>query len=233
MKVAEFDIDVERKAIKNIHLTVYPPDGRVRISVPCSMGDDEVSMFLYSKLDWLRNKYKEVLTQERQTDREFVSGENHYLFGNRYLLKVVPVTTGGFVVVRSRFIEMWTRKESTVENKQQLMDEFYRGKLYTLLTDMVKKWSEMMNEPIESFSWSILLMQKQWGSCLTEKRKIQFNLLLARVPQRCIEYVVVHELAHLKVHEHNKEFTALLNKYLPDWAMRKKELDEFIALPIS
>lgn len=231
MKVAEFDIEVEHKSIKNVHLTVYPPDGRVRIAVPTSMSDDEVSMLLYSKLDWLRNKYKEVMMQERQTERKFVSGENHYLFGQRYLLKVHPVNTGGFVRLGRKYMEMGCRPDASLENKQQLMDDFYRGQLWTALNKMVDKWAERMEESPDTFTWTILLMQKQWGSCMTDKRKIMFNLLLARVPMRCIEYVVVHELCHLKEHLHNKEFTRLIDTYMADWPLRKKELDEFVALP--
>ena len=102
-----------------------------------------------------------------------------------------------------------------------------------IIEPLIAKWSERMDEAIDTFSWSILLMQNQWGSCTTESRKIQFNLLLARVPIRCIEYIVVHEMTHLKIHQHNNDFILTLNKYLPDWNMRKKELDEFIALPLS
>lgn len=98
---------------------------------------------------------------------------------------------------------------------------------------MVEKWSALMDENARPFTWSILHMQQQWGSCQTEKRKILYNLVLARVPLRCIEYVVVHELCHLKVHQHNRDFIALLNHYMPDWQLRKKELDDFIALPIG
>jgi hypothetical protein len=113
------------------------------------------------------------------------------------------------------------------------MEEFYRMELRPVLEAFVNKWADVMDENPSSFEWSILLMQKQWGSCLTPARKIQFNLLLSRVPLRCIEYIVVHEMAHLKEHRHNKDFIAMLDMFLPDWQLRKKELDEFIALPMT
>lgn len=234
MIIAEFDIEVDYKPIKNMHLTVYPPDGRIRLSVPESMKEDEVSMMLYSRLDWLRAKVAEVQTQERQTDREFVSGENHYLFGVRYLLKVIPnKIVPPCIKLGTKVMEMYVRHGASLTDKQSIMEAFYRNRLRESLDSLVAKWAKRLGEDIASFEYTIMVMQKQWGSCNTPKRKIMFNLLLARVPIRCIEYVVVHELAHLQVHQHNKEFSTLLSNFLPDWAARKKELDEFPALPIK
>lgn len=232
MQIAEFDIEVEYKAIKNIHLAVYPPDARVHVSVPQYMKEDEVSMFLYSKLPWIRKQSEEILAQERQGVREYISGESHYLLGRRYLLKVIPTTERAHVVKKVKYLEMYVRKDSTNDRRKAVMDDFYRSELRPVLESLVDKWSKTMEEDPSSFEWSILLMQKQWGSCLTDARKIQYNLLLSRVPLRCIEYIVVHEMAHLKEHRHNKDFIALLDNYLPNWQLRKKELDEFIALPI-
>jgi len=233
MRIAEFDIEVEYKGIKNIHLAVYPPDGRVHISVPNYMKDDEVSMFLYTKLPWIRKQREEVLSQERQDEREYVSGESHYLLGRRYLLKVIPTTERAHIVKKVKYLEMYVRKDAGIDRRRAVMEEFYRMELRPVLENFVMKWADVMEEPPSSFDWSILHMQKQWGSCLTTARKIQFNLLLSRVPLRCIEYIVVHEMAHLKEHRHNKDFIAMLDKYLPDWQLRKKELDEFIALPMA
>lgn len=234
MQVAEFNIEVDYKPIKNMHLTVYPPDGRIRLSVPESMKEDEVSMMLFSRLDWLRSKVAEVQTQERQSDREFVSGENHYLFGERYLLKVTPQKiVPPCIKLGTKIMEMFVRSNPSLADKQTLMEAFYRNRLRDALADIVVKWANRMGEDIASFEYTIMVMQKQWGSCNTSKRKIMFNLLLARVPIRCIEYVVVHELCHLQVHQHNKEFSLLLSKHMPDWSVRKKELDDFPALPIK
>lgn len=234
MKVAELNIEVEYKAIKNMHLTVYPPDGRIRISVPKDTKEDEVSLLLYSRLDWLRSKVAEVQTQERQSEREFVSGENHYLFGERYLLKVIPSNiVPPSIKVGTKVMELFVRPGATISDKQKTMEAFYRNRLRSALNSIVPKWADRLDEAPATFDFTIMIMQKQWGSCITSKRKILFNLLLARVPLRCIEYIVVHELCHLKVHQHNKEFAALLNKVMPDWSARKKELDEFLALPFK
>ena len=232
MRISELDIEVEHKEIKNIHLAVYPPDGRVHISVPNYMKDDEVSMFLFTKLSWIRRQREEVLMQERQDEREYISGESHYLFGRRYLLKVRPTTSGRvFISKKVKYLEMYVRSDSSVARRKMIMEDFYRSELRPVLDSIVSKWSIFLDENISSFEWSILLMQNQWGSCITASRKIQFNLLLARMPLRCIEYIVVHEMLHLKEHRHNKDFVTMLDNYLPDWQLRKKELDEFIALP--
>jgi predicted metal-dependent hydrolase len=232
MQVAEFDVEVEHKGIKNVHLAVYPPDGRVHISVPEYMKDDEVSMFLFTKLSWIRKQREKVFGQERQDKREFVSGESHYLFGRRYLLKVIPKTGRIHIEKKVKYLEMYIHNDTSIERRKSLMEEFYRQELRQVLESLVKEWAKEMSEPSSSFEWSILLMQKKWGSCITSDRKIQFNLLLSRVPHRCIEYIVVHEIAHLKEHRHNRNFISILDEFLPDWQLRKKELDEFIALPI-
>lgn len=233
MQIAEFEIEVEKKSIKNVHLAVYPPDGRVHVSVPQRMSDDELNLFLFSKLSWIRNSFENVNNQLRQSEREFVSGESHYFFGQRYLLKVIRTKEKAHVEKKVKFIELHVRENSSLERRRDLMESFYREQLSILLSRLVEKWTKIMDEDKRPISWSILHMQQQWGNCQTDARKIKFNLLLARVPKRCIEYIVVHELTHLKTHRHNNDFSLLLNKYLPDWPMRKKELDEFIALAMN
>lgn len=234
MKVAELNIEVEYKPIKNMHLTVYPPDGRIRLSVPKETKEDEVSMLLYSRLDWLRAKVAEVQQQERQTEREYVSGENHYLLGERYLLQVIKSNVvPPSIELGTKVMELFVKPGATILDKQKTMEAFYRTRLRTVLSSIVPKWAARLDEEPATFDYSIMIMQKQWGSCSTTKRKILFNLLLARVPIRCIEYIVLHELCHLKVHQHNKDFTFLLNNLMPDWSARKKELDEFPALPFK
>lgn len=233
MKIAEFDVEIERKEIKNIHLAVYPPDGRVHISVPTNMRDDDLGMYLYSKLSWIREQHSRVTSQNRQTTREYVTGESHYFLGTRYLLKVLNTNQKAYVLRKIKYIELYVKSDASVTRKQEVMEGFYRDELQKVLAKLIEKWSEKMDEDSSTFSWNILHMQNQWGSCKTQKRSIQFNLLLARVPIRCIEYIVVHELAHLKEHNHNNNFAQILDEHLPDWPSRKKELDEFVALPIK
>ena len=232
MKIGEFEVEVERKKIKNMHLAVYPPDGRVHISVPEHLSDWDISTFLYSKLGWIRKQYEEVIAQHRQDVRDFVTGESHYLFGERYLLQLIPTTDAPRIDVTAGAMDMYVRPRTTRDDRASLLFTYYRNQLREVLTRLVAKWTEIMSENNETLQWDIDMILRKWGECHQRQRRITFSLLLARVPVRCIEYVVVHELAHLQVADHSTQFTALLDRYLPDWRPRKQELDNFITLPI-
>ena len=233
MKISEFEIEVERKAIRNIHLSVYPPNGKVHVSVPENETDEELRMFLFSKLSWMREQVAAIQKQERQDTREYVTGENHYLFGQRYLLKVIPCDEKAHVLLNAKFLEMHIRPDASMERRAEVLNAFYRERLRVVLSVRLVQWGGKLGENVDTFSWSIIKMNKQWGSCITEKRKIQFNLLLARVPLHCIDYIVVHEICHLKVHRHDKLFIKLLNQAMPEWRNLKKELDDFVTLPME
>ena len=233
MKIGEFEVDVERKKIKNMHLAVYPPDGRVHISVPEHLTDWDVSTFLYSKLGWIRKQYEAVAAQHRQDVRDFVTGESHYLFGERYLLQLIPTTDAPRIDVTAGAMDMYVRPRMTRADRASLLFAYYRNQLCEVLTRLVAKWTEILEEKPDTLQWDIEMKLRKWGECHQHRRRITFNLLLARVPLRCIEYVVIHELAHLRVADHSAPFTALLDRHLPDWCSRKQELDNFITLPIT
>lgn len=232
MKVGEFEVEVEGKKIKNVHLAVYPTDGRVHISVPEHLTDWDISTFLYSKLGWIRKQYHEVISQYRQTPREYVSGESHYLFGERYLLQIIPTTGTPSIVATPTGLDMHISPRLPKSERASLLFAFYHRELSSVLEDLMRKWRRLMDEEVLPVSTEIDMVLRKWGQCYQSQRRIVFSLLLARVPRRCIEYVVVHELAHLKVHEHDDRFIAILDQYLPDWQSRKQELDNFPALPI-
>ena len=232
MKIGEFEVEVERKKIKNMHLAVYPPDGRVHISVPEHLTDWDISTFLYSKLGWIRRQYEEVTAQHRQDVRDFVTGESHYLFGERYLLQLIPTTDAPRIDVIAGAMDMYVRPRMTRDDRASLLFTYYRNQLREVLTRLMAKWTEIMSENPDTLQWDIEMILRKWGECHQRQRRITFSLLLARVPVRCIEYVVVHELAHLQVADHSSQFTALLNRFLPDWRPRKQELDDFISLSL-
>lgn len=231
MKVGEFEVEIERKQIKNMHLSVYPPEGRVHLSVPVHMTDWDISTFLFSKLGWIRKQFKEIEAQPRQTEREFVTGESHYLFGSRYLLQIIPDMLPG-ITVSTHFIEMHETKKQTRAERASMLFAFYQRALQEELDKTVARWMPVICPGINRIKWEIDMVLRKWGKCYQSQRKIVFSLLLARVPRRCIEYVVVHELVHMHIREHNDLFTALLTHHLPDWDARKQELDNFIALAL-
>lgn len=231
MNIDGFEVQVERKPIKNMHLAVYPPDGHVHLSLPDYLSDADARSYIISKWEWIRKQQKDIAAQARQTVREYVSGESHYFFGSRYRLMVEYITSGAnSIEVHGDTMTMKVRRDSTRERRAELMAEWYRENLKEYLSSLMDKWTTKLDEG--DVTWQVKQMKTQWGSCGAKKRALLFNLELARVPKECIEYVVVHELTHLKVQNHSKVFEALLTQRLPKWRNRRKELNEFIAMPM-
>ena len=231
MNIDGLEIEVERKPIKNMHLSVYPPDGRVHLSIPDYLTDGDARSYVISKWQWIQKQQADIAEQARQTAREYVSGENHYFFGVRYRLRVIYVTSGAnSIEARGNTMTMRVRKESSVERRAELMTEWYREQLKAYLGPLVESWAQKLEEP--DVTWQVKEMKTMWGSCGAKRRILLFNLELARVPKECIEYVVVHELTHLKVQNHSKVFEALMTQRLPGWRNLRHKLNEFIALPL-
>lgn len=231
MNIDGLEIEVERKPIKNMHLSVYPPDGRVHLSVPDYLTEGDARSYVISKWEWIEKQQADIEAQARQTKREYVSGENHFFFGVRYRLAVIYTTSGAnSIEVRGNTMTMSIRKGSTLERRAELMTEWYREQLKEYIGPLVERWAEKLEE--QDITWQVKEMKTMWGSCGVKRRSLLFNLELARVPKECIEYVVVHELTHLKVQNHNKLFEALLTQRLPGWRSLRTQLNEFIALPL-
>ena len=230
--VLDIAVDVEPKDIKHIHLSVFPPDARVHLSMPAHLGKEDADAFILSKYTWIQSKRQEVLAQERQTVRQYRRAENHYLFGKCYQLKVENANVNSTVVKKTfSQIILNVRPDSTVEKREEILWNWYRGLLKEKIEQYVNTWLERMQES-KPITWQVKHLKTEWGSCVTSKRSILFNLELARVPLECIEYVVVHELVHLKVENHGKLFEAQMSHYLPNWRDLRKQLNEFIALSI-
>lgn len=232
MKLNGIEIAVERKNIKNLHLAVYPPDAHVHVSSPKYLDDNDIRSFIISKWDWIEEKRREVLEQARQTERNYISGETYYHLGQRYRLRVEEKPRCAHTITKQGdWLVMTVQPETTTEHRAEVLREWQRGELKALLSGLVAEWSIKMEEA--NVTWEVKLMRSQWGSCINKKRHLIFNLELARVPRSCIEYVVVHELVHLRATNHNKVFETILTHYLPQWRKTRKELNDFIALPIA
>lgn len=231
MNIDGLEIELESKPIKNMHLSVYPPDGRVHLSIPDYLSEADARSYVISKWEWIRKQQDEIAAQARQTKREYVSGENHYFFGVRYRLKVINTTNGANGIdVNGNSMTMRVRAGATLERRSELMTEWYREQLKAFLGPLVERWASKLEEP--NVSWQVKEMKTMWGSCGVKRRSLLFNLELARVPKECIEYVVVHELTHLKITNHNKLFEALMTQRLPGWRILREELNAFIVLPL-
>ena len=228
-KIAVADIlaEVEWKEIKNVHLTIYPPDARVHVSAPVNMTEESIRLFLITKLPWIKQRVSQVLEQNRQSPRTYVSGENHYYKGRRYRLKVVNHTAAAKVELQgNEFIVMYVREKATEARRAEVLKEWYRAEFKAILPSLVTKWEAILG--VKANKWDVKQMKTLWGSCNHRTRNIIFNLELIKKPLHCIEYIVVHELLHIKVRLHNEEYTALLNRHFPNWKQLKDELNEFI-----
>ncbi len=224
--MSDLDIHIDRKEIKNLHIGVYPPHGRVRVATPVKIDDEAVRLAVVSKLSWIRKQVRHFQEQPRQTKREMVSGESHYFLGKRYLLDVVYGSIRHEVVLRHSHIELHVRVNTSAENRQKLLNAWYREQLHAIVQKLIPKWRERIG--IELNSWSIKKMRTKWGSCSVDKKNILLNLNLAKTPVECIEYIVVHEMVHLLERHHNNNFKVHMDRFLPEWKQCRDILNQSI-----
>jgi predicted metal-dependent hydrolase len=220
--------DVELKDIKNIHLSVYPPVGKVRISAPAHFDLETIRMFAISKLSWIKQQQEKIRNQQREAPRAYVSRETHFVFGKRYLLKVVKTEGKQQVTIKYDKLILLAHPNATVDQKHVIIQEWYRDQLKKLVPKYIAKWEEIMNVQVSEFG--IKKMKTKWGTCNREAQRIWINLELAKKPQECLEYIVIHEMVHLIERTHNNNFVAHMDKFLPHWRHLKEELNR---LPVS
>jgi predicted metal-dependent hydrolase len=224
MKVGRFDVDVVRKDIKNLHLGVYPPDGRIRIAVPLVIQDDAVRLAVIDKLGWIKRQQAKFKAQPRQSAREMVTGETHYFLGQRYRLRVHEATGRAHVALRCKAtIDLCVEAEASVERRTYLLQEWYRVQLKSMLVPLLEKWQPLVG--VKAKLWGVKRMKTKWGSCNSESRRVWFNLELAKHSARCLEYIVVHELVHLAERTHGDKFARQMDRLLPNWRLIKDELN--------
>ena len=229
IKISDFTIDLVRKNIKNMHLSVHPPTGRVRIAVPLSTSDEAIRLFAISKLSWIKQNQRKFEKQERQSPREFLERESHFFQGKRYLLKVVEVDAAPKVELKTKsHIELYIRPTTSVEQRKSILNEWYRKQLKAQIPSIIEKWEKIIGVKVED--WGVKQMKTKWGTCNIEEKRIWINLELAKKPIPCLEYIIIHEMIHLLERHHNDRFLSYMVKYLPRWKYFKEELNK---LPVS
>ena len=207
---------VVRKAIKNLHLGAYPPDGHVRVAAPLTVSDAAVRVAVVGRLQWIRRRQAIFAGQAREPRREMLSGESHYFFGRRYRLHVEEASGPARVLLRAGpTLVVRVDPERDASYRKGLLHAWYREQLTELVTELVRKWKVRLR--VKPAAWGPRRMKTKWGSCNPKNRRLLFNLELAKKPHQCIEYVVVHELVHLLVRRHDEKFRRLLDKHLPQW----------------
>jgi predicted metal-dependent hydrolase len=224
LTVSGVQVQLVRKAIKNLHLGVYPPNGRVRVAAPLTVSDQAVRRAVAGKLGWIRRQQTKFQGQIRQSQREMVSGESHYFLGRRYRLRVVEHNRAGRVTLRNRStLELHVRPQTGQGERERVLQRWYRRHLRQLVPPLLTKWEGILG--VKAAAWGIKKMKTKWGTCNADARRIWLNLELAKKPVQCLEYLVAHELTHLVERHHNDRFLALMNRHLPNWRSRRQELN--------
>lgn len=227
--IGGIEVQINRKAIKNIHLSVLPPNGQVRLSVPKNTSEQAVRLAIINKLAWIKKQQADFVAQPRQSSREMVSGESHYLWGRHYRLDIVEKTGKHLVSEKgSDKLELKVSSNTTVDNRLKLLNQFYRQKIQDELLKLLPHWQTKLG--VEANSVGIKRMKTKWGSCNIQAKRLWLNLELAKKPPECLEFILVHELIHLIERHHNDHFRSLMDRHMQDWRERRKLLN---SLPLA
>ena len=216
LEVRGIPVEVVRKEIQNTHIAVYPPDGHVRIAIPTHVDDETARLAVIDRLGWIRRKRKVFQEQKRQSKREMIGRETHYVWGNRYMLDVV--THGGanhVEIAGPKTLRMQVRPNADADRRRAILREWYRGQVKERVPDLLAEWAPEVG--VEVADWRVRKMKTKWGSCAIDNQRIWLNLELAKKPPQCLEYILVHEMVHLLERHHTNAFRAHLDRVMPNW----------------
>ena len=228
IQLGEISIQVTRKAIKNVHLTVHPPDGRVTLAAPTNTRIEVARAYAISKLGWIRKQQEQLINQAREMPRQFVERESHYLWGRRYLLTVVEQKTKPYVSIDHKRVTLHVRPGSDLAKRAEIIHEWHKSLLHEFIPPLIKKWESKLG--VQVAAYFLQRMKTKWGSCNHKAGHIRLNTELVKKPKDLVEYVIVHEMVHLLEPTHNDRFIAILDKYYPSWREARAELNE---LPLT
>ncbi|MDN7132090.1 SprT family zinc-dependent metalloprotease [Halomonas sp. MC140] len=223
IEIGTIAMQLNRKAIKHLHISVLPPDGRVRVSAPTAMSDTSIRMAVISRIPWIKQQQRDFAKQPRQSPREMVNGESHYLWGKSHRLNLVERSGKHAIKASRRKLHLHVNPGTSLENKNRVLTEFYRAELKFRIPELLTYWQDKIG--VEASDWGVKKMKTKWGSCNTDAKRIWLNLELAKKPPECLEYILVHELVHLLERHHNDRFMAYMDKYLSNWRERKNLLN--------
>lgn len=221
--LGDMRVEVVRKEIKNLHLSVLPPQGKVRVAAPRHMNLDTIRVFVISKLAWIRAQQRKMLAQERETPREYLDRESHYVWGRRYLLKRVEKETAPAIELRHRRLVLQVRPGAGEARSQEILEAWYREQIRAAVPELIARWEPVMGVKVGRVF--VQRMKTKWGSCNPSSGAIRLNTELAKKPPECLEYIVVHEMAHLLEPTHNVRFVSLMDLFMPHWQHVRDELN--------
>ena len=223
LRLGDLAVDVVLKDIKNVHLSVHPPEGRVTISAPKHMNLDTIRVFAIAKLDWIRRQQRKLREQERETVREYLDRESHHVWGKRYLLTVSESDEPPSIELEHSRMLLRVRPRTDENKRQALVEEWYREQLKEAVPPLLARWQPLLGVRVERFF--VQRMKTKWGSCNHKARTIRLNTELAKKPAECLEYIVVHELVHLLEPTHNARFVSLMDRFMPKWQFHRQVLN--------
>lgn len=228
IRLGEVTIEVIRKAVKHVHLSVHPPEGRVSLVAPLLTRMDVARAYAISKLGWIRKQQATLRSQAREAPRHFIERESQMLWGRRHMLRVVEQETKPFVRADHKYIVLTVRPGSTEAHRAMVMHDWHRSLLHALVPSLLRKWEPKLNVKVSRYF--LQRMKTKWGSCNHAAGHIRLNTELVKKPRDLLEYVIVHEMVHLREPTHNERFVALLAEHWPQWQDARQELNE---LPLA
>ena len=223
MIIGNIRLEIERKHIKNMYLRILEPDGRIHISAPLRMREEEIVRFVNSKLDWIEKQQEKIIRKHSEEELMYVTGEEIRFWGRNYPLVLIETGSTGKVYGKDNQVVLQVKEGSTVEYRRKLINHWYKKALEQEIPGLIHKWENIIG--VKAYSWTVRDMKTRWGTCNIRTHKICLNLQMAKKPLRCLEYVVVHELVHLLEQSHNHVFKGYMDQYLPQWRIIKKELN--------
>ena len=228
IQLGKISILVTRKAIKHVHLCVHPPNGRVTLSAPLATRLDVARAYAISRLAWIREQQTRLRNQAREAPRKFVERESHMLWGRRHLLTVVHRETKPFVSLDHRRIMLTVRPHTDAQKRSELIHEWHKSLLHDVVPTLIAKWESKLKVKVSGYF--LQRMKTKWGSCNHRARHIRLNTELVKKPKDLLEYVIVHEMAHLLEPTHSERFVTILTEHYPNWREARAELN---GLPLS
>ncbi|GHB20148.1 metal-dependent hydrolase [Streptomyces xanthochromogenes] len=224
LTVRGIDVEIIYKDIKNLHIGVYPPLGRVRVAAPHQLDDQQVRLAVIQRLSWIKEQREQFQSADRQSTREMVTGESHYVWGVRRRMKVVERPGRAHFELDGERLLLYVPVGTTAERRRHLLDRWYREQLRHMLPDVIAKWEAVLEVSVPR--WNIKRMKTKWGSCNRETGRIWFNVELAKKPPGCLEYIVVHEMTHYLERNHDERFTKLMERFMPNWRSLRDQLND-------
>ena len=224
LNLAGLAIDIERKPIKNLHLGVYPPDGHVRIAAPEGMSLDAIRLFAIGKLAWIKRQRQKFAAQLREPAREYVERESHYVWGRRYLLSILEHDAPPSVALGHRKLQLRVRPGTSWTRRGEILEEWYRSALRAAVEPLLAKWEPVLRVRVRRVF--VQRMKTKWGGCNPSARNIRLNTELVKKPAEYLEYIVVHEMAHIRCPTHGSRFVAIMDEAMPNWRDMREALNQ-------